>query len=96
MRPPYDVVLSALRAHIGQMVQEGHDLQDLSAEVEAAEAKRSFGALVALQQELWHNPAPANPFALRPWPASANRTPHSCAGPSQPFRKPRILIGPRA
>jgi len=58
MHPLYDIVRKSLKTDAAQMTEEGHDKGALLAELEAAAAKHSLDALIALQQDFWARPSP--------------------------------------
>lgn len=60
MHPLYELVLKELRTDLKQMVEEGHDAEDLETELEAKVAGRSADDLLALQEEWWARPSPSD------------------------------------
>ena len=58
MHPLFERLVAEVRTDIGQMVEEGHDLDALRAELAAAEATGSLDAVAALQADLWRRPSP--------------------------------------
>lgn len=58
MHPLYDIVLKDIRTDATQMVEEGHDLDALNAEIDAAVAAGGMDALTALQEDFWSRPSP--------------------------------------
>lgn len=75
MHPLHTLVEQALATDIAQMVQEGHDLAALEAEVAAAR-RQGLGALVELQEELWSRPSPEGFPYVEPdsWPGIVEAT----------------------
>lgn len=60
MHPLYEIILNDVRVDISQMVEEGHDESALLEELEVARSQPSLDALIALQEDLWRRPSPAD------------------------------------
>ena len=58
MNALHEIVLEAIKIDVGQMVEEGHDLTALLAEVDRAASSGYADALLALQKRLWSRPSP--------------------------------------
>ncbi len=57
--PLYALLLAALNNDLTQMVEEGHDEQALTHELELAQSRTTLDALAALQAAWWQRPSPA-------------------------------------